>query len=217
MTPQRAVVATTTTDQAGKFTVTGLADGQYLVVARYPPLAERQALGHDRPASRSRWISCSWRWRRSAGRDGHGQPGQRSHPWAAPPSRSTSFPATTSWSGRRPWWRRRWRAKPRVNLQRTSPGMAGIFVRGLTGNKVNVFVDGVRYSNGAQRGGVNTFLDLIDPSTPRQHRSAARHVERAVRQRRAGRQRPVPDERGADRPRRRRSADRVTLRRRNRP
>ena len=47
-------------------------------------------------------------------------------------------------------------------LQQTSPTMAGVFVRGLTGNKVNVFVDGVRYSNGAQRGGVNTFLDLID-------------------------------------------------------
>ena len=41
--------------------------------------------------------------------------------------------------------------------------MAGVFVRGLTGNKVNVFVDGIRYSNGAQRGGVNTFLDLIEP------------------------------------------------------
>lgn len=52
-----------------------------------------------------------------------------------------------------------------VSLQRTSPTMAGVFVRGLTGNKVNVFVDGVRYSNGAQRGGVNTFLDLIDPGT----------------------------------------------------
>jgi hemoglobin/transferrin/lactoferrin receptor protein len=50
-----------------------------------------------------------------------------------------------------------------VQLQRTSPAMAGIFVRGLTGNKVNVFVDGVRYSTGAQRGGVNTFLDLIEP------------------------------------------------------
>jgi hemoglobin/transferrin/lactoferrin receptor protein len=50
-----------------------------------------------------------------------------------------------------------------VQLQQTSPTMAGIFVRGLTGNKVNVFVDGVRYSNGAQRGGVNTFLDLIEP------------------------------------------------------
>jgi outer membrane receptor protein involved in Fe transport len=50
-----------------------------------------------------------------------------------------------------------------VHLQQTSSTMAGIFVRGLTGNKVNVFVDGVRYSNGAQRGGVNTFLDLIEP------------------------------------------------------
>ena len=51
-----------------------------------------------------------------------------------------------------------------VALQRTSPTMAGVFVRGLTGNKVNVFVDGIRYSNSAQRGGVNTFLDLIDQS-----------------------------------------------------
>jgi hemoglobin/transferrin/lactoferrin receptor protein len=50
-----------------------------------------------------------------------------------------------------------------LHVQRTSSVMAGIFVRGLTGNKVNVFVDGVRYSTGAQRGGVSTFLDLIDP------------------------------------------------------
>ncbi len=52
-----------------------------------------------------------------------------------------------------------------VNMVRTSPTMAGIYVRGLTGNKVNVFVDGVRYSNSAARGGVHTFLDLIDPTT----------------------------------------------------
>jgi len=52
-----------------------------------------------------------------------------------------------------------------VQLQQTSPTMAGVFVRGLTGNKVNVFVDGIRYSNGAQRGGVNTFLDLIEPGS----------------------------------------------------
>jgi outer membrane receptor for ferrienterochelin and colicin len=52
-----------------------------------------------------------------------------------------------------------------VHLQRTSPSMAGVFVRGLTGNKVNVYVDGVRYSNGAQRGGVNTFLNLLDQSS----------------------------------------------------
>ena len=54
--------------------------------------------------------------------------------------------------------------EPGVNLLRTAPTMAGIYVRGLTGNKVNIFVDGVRYSNSAQRGGVNTFLDLLEPS-----------------------------------------------------
>jgi outer membrane receptor protein involved in Fe transport len=55
--------------------------------------------------------------------------------------------------------------EPGVNLLRTAPTMAGIYVRGLTGNKVNIFVDGVRYSNSAQRGGVNTFLDLIEPTS----------------------------------------------------
>jgi outer membrane receptor protein involved in Fe transport len=54
--------------------------------------------------------------------------------------------------------------EPGVNLLRTSPTMGGIYIRGLTGNKVNIFVDGVRYSNSAQRGGVNTFLDLIEPT-----------------------------------------------------
>jgi outer membrane receptor protein involved in Fe transport len=51
-----------------------------------------------------------------------------------------------------------------IHLQRTSPTIAGIYVRGLTGNKVNVFVDGVRYSNSAQRGGISTFFDLLDSS-----------------------------------------------------
>lgn len=52
-----------------------------------------------------------------------------------------------------------------VALQRTSPTMAGVFVRGLVGDKVNIFVDGFRFSNSAARGGVNTFLDLIDSSS----------------------------------------------------
>ncbi len=55
--------------------------------------------------------------------------------------------------------------EPGVNLQRTSPTIGGVFVRGLTGNKVNVFVDGVRYSTSAARGGINTFLDLVDASS----------------------------------------------------
>ena len=49
-------------------------------------------------------------------------------------------------------------------LQRTSPTIAGIFVRGLVGNKVAVYVDGVRYTTSAMRGGINTFLDLNDPT-----------------------------------------------------
>ncbi len=52
-----------------------------------------------------------------------------------------------------------------VNLQRTSPTMGGIFVRGLVGAKVNVYVDGVRYTTSAQRGGVSTFFNLNEASS----------------------------------------------------
>jgi hemoglobin/transferrin/lactoferrin receptor protein len=52
-----------------------------------------------------------------------------------------------------------------VHLQRTSPTIGGIVIRGVTGNKVNVFVDGVRYTTSAQRGGVSTFLNLLDPTS----------------------------------------------------
>jgi outer membrane receptor protein involved in Fe transport len=55
--------------------------------------------------------------------------------------------------------------EPGLAWQRTSPTISGIFIRGLTGNKVNVFVDGVRYSTGAMRGGINTFLNLVDPAS----------------------------------------------------
>jgi hemoglobin/transferrin/lactoferrin receptor protein len=50
-----------------------------------------------------------------------------------------------------------------LQLQRTSPTVAGVFVRGLTGTKVNVYVDGVRYTTSAQRGGISTFFDMVDP------------------------------------------------------
>ncbi|HEY9503389.1 MAG TPA: TonB-dependent receptor, partial [Pyrinomonadaceae bacterium] len=52
-----------------------------------------------------------------------------------------------------------------VNLQRTSPSLSAVFVRGLTGRNVAVFVDGVRYTTSAQRGGVGTFFSLIEPSS----------------------------------------------------
>jgi len=53
--------------------------------------------------------------------------------------------------------------EPGLQLLQTSPTIAGIYVRGLTGNKVNTFVDGVRYSTSAVRGGITTFMGLVDP------------------------------------------------------
>lgn len=53
--------------------------------------------------------------------------------------------------------------EPGLHLQRTSPTIGALYVRGFTGNKVNTYVDGIRYSNGAARGGVNTFFNLLDP------------------------------------------------------
>lgn len=49
-----------------------------------------------------------------------------------------------------------------LNFQRTSPTIGAIVIRGLTGKNVVNFVDGVRYTNGAQRGGINTFFNLND-------------------------------------------------------
>ena len=51
-----------------------------------------------------------------------------------------------------------------LNVQKTSPTIGAIVVRGLTGKNVVNYVDGVRFTNGAQRGGINTFFNLNDAS-----------------------------------------------------
>lgn len=50
-----------------------------------------------------------------------------------------------------------------ISLQRTSPTIGAVLVRGLT--EVGVYIDGVRYTNSTQRGGINTFFNLNDPSS----------------------------------------------------
>ncbi|MGH9841809.1 MAG: TonB-dependent receptor [Blastocatellia bacterium] len=57
--------------------------------------------------------------------------------------------------------------EPGLQLQRTSPTIGAIFVRGLTGAKVANYVDGIRVSTSAARGGINTFFNLNDASTLR--------------------------------------------------
>jgi len=49
-----------------------------------------------------------------------------------------------------------------VSMQRTSPTIGAVLVRGLT--EVGVYVDGIRYTNSTQRGGINTFFNLNEPS-----------------------------------------------------
>lgn len=49
-----------------------------------------------------------------------------------------------------------------VHQLRTSPTLGAYFVRGLTGKNVALFRDGVRYTTSAQRGGISTFLNLVN-------------------------------------------------------
>jgi hemoglobin/transferrin/lactoferrin receptor protein len=52
-----------------------------------------------------------------------------------------------------------------ISVQRTSPTIGAVLVRGLT--EVGVFIDGVRFTTSTQRGGINTFFNLNDPSSLR--------------------------------------------------
>ncbi len=52
-----------------------------------------------------------------------------------------------------------------LNVQQTSPTIGAIVVRGLTGKNVVTYVDGVRYTNSGQRGGINTFFNLNEPTS----------------------------------------------------
>jgi len=54
-----------------------------------------------------------------------------------------------------------------LSVQQTSASLGGVFVRGLVASRVSVFVDGVRYTTGAQRGGISTFFNLLEPSNLR--------------------------------------------------
>jgi hemoglobin/transferrin/lactoferrin receptor protein len=55
--------------------------------------------------------------------------------------------------------------EPGVAEQRTAPAMGAVFVRGLTGKNVSVYRDGIRVTTSAQRGGVSTFFNLLEPAT----------------------------------------------------
>jgi hemoglobin/transferrin/lactoferrin receptor protein len=164
LTPSRAAVSTSRTDAAGRFDLPAIDPGNYLVLVRKAPLREAQVAAEVTAAGGAavdvtlevapfvEEVTVT------------AAPGEVIDRRDAAQSVNLisaddiAIRATTVIA-------QAFNEETGVALQRTSPTMAGVFVRGLTGNKVNVFVDGVRYSNSAQRGGVNTFFDLLEPSS----------------------------------------------------
>lgn len=164
MNDQRAGVATAKTDGQGQSTLSGIPVGSYVVVVSAPGFGERHEAvtiprtGNARlevtlvPAALAEEVTVT------------ASPGLVQDVDASPQQVNVVDEAEIAA-----------RAKSVVaqsvaeevglHLQRTSPTVAGVFVRGLTGNKVNVFVDGVRYSTAAARGGINTFMNLNDPAS----------------------------------------------------
>jgi outer membrane receptor for ferrienterochelin and colicin len=161
LTVRRAVVATTVSDGEGRFTVPGLERGEYVVrveasgfdLREEPVSYAGESLEVDFVLSgvtEEVTVTASPGFAEETERAS--QPvNDVSTDEIFTRARSVAAQAVAEETG--------------VSLQQTSPTMAGVFIRGLTGAKVNVYLDGVRYTNGAQRGGVNTFLDLIEPSS----------------------------------------------------
>ena len=163
LTPHRAVVASARTGSAGRFEASSVAPGSYLLIVRARAFGEEQ-LAVDVSSGKPTTVDVTLQ---VAGIQEDvtvtATPGEvldqfrATQPVNVINADEIEQRAMTVLG-------QAFEEEPGVALQRTSPTMAGVFVRGLTGNKVNVFVDGVRYSNGAQRGGVNTFFDLVEPT-----------------------------------------------------
>ena len=158
---QQTLVSATKTDSQGRFSMTGIANGGYLLVVSARGFSERRAAVNAGAADSTRLDIVLDPGAISEEVSITANPGsvQSVETMAQQVNvineqqigeRAASITAQVA------------AEEAGVHLQRTSPTIAGIFVRGLTGNKVNVFVDGVRYSTAAMRGGINTFLDLID-------------------------------------------------------
>jgi hypothetical protein len=133
LSPQLAAVASTKTDKDGKFRVTGLADGQYLLIVKFAGLAERHVtakVGADAPAleivldvaALGEDVTVT------ANPGGLGDINRLTQPVNVISADDVLIRARTIVA-------QAVEGETGVNLQRTSPGMAGIFVRGLTGNK----------------------------------------------------------------------------------
>ncbi len=162
LTPRQAVVGTAITDESGAFSIPAIATGAYVIRVEADGFGEHRRSTTVRDGSAHVDIVLDVAVVRErvtvTAAPGYAQESARAVQPVSVISREDIERRVSRFMAEAV------QEEPGVHLQNTSPTMSGVFVRGLTGNKVNIFVDGVRYSNGAQRGGVNTFLNLIDPS-----------------------------------------------------
>jgi outer membrane receptor protein involved in Fe transport len=159
----QAVLATTRTDARGAFAFPDVATGSYLLLTRSPGLAtHRTAVSLEKglakvevvldPSPLTEEVTVTANPGHVESVDAVSQPVNVIGPEAIA-LRGKSVLAQVA------------NEEVGIHLQRTSPTISAIFVRGLTGNKVSVFLDGQRYSTGAMRGGINTFFNLVDPTS----------------------------------------------------
>jgi outer membrane receptor protein involved in Fe transport len=162
LTPQGAIVSSARTDGRGAFRLDRLTPGSYLLVVESPGFAARRLplQVKDRPIE---------------GLELALQPEvfQDEVTVTARPGRADALEATPQRVNVVGHEEVALRAKAvlaqaaaeevGLHVQRTSPTIGGVYVRGLTGAKVNVYVDGVRYTTSTQRGGISTFLNLVEP------------------------------------------------------
>jgi outer membrane receptor protein involved in Fe transport len=163
VSPQGAIAASTASDAQGAFRLEAVPPGSYVLVARSPGFGPRRLavqVGEGRPveelhvglqpeAFRDEVTVTATPGRAAALEDVAQRVNVIGEETIALRTKAVLAQAAGEEVG--------------LHVQRTSPTLGGVFVRGLTGAKVNVYVDGVRYTTSAQRGGISTFFDLVEP------------------------------------------------------
>ena len=161
-TPSEVVLASTTSDADGEYRFEGISPGSYMIVARSPNFTpKRQAVRLlDSLAADVDFVlsvnelEAEVTVTAETGRTAeiHRVPQQINVvPEDAIKQRVTSVLAQVA------------NEETGVTIQKTSPTIGSVLVRGLT--EVGVYVDGIRYTNSTQRGGINTFFNMNEPTS----------------------------------------------------
>lgn len=164
ITSQQLVLAATRSDQQGRYSLVGISDGTYVITASHDSFGTQDrtvTLGRQRPLAFDITLSVNPFSEEVTVTADAGLAEERSSipyqinvvPGDAISQRTTNVMAQVA------------DEETGVSLQKTSPTIGAVLVRGLT--EVGVYVDGIRYTNSTQRGGINTFFNLNEPTTTR--------------------------------------------------